>query len=84
MTLRQYQPVWDSIKTSGRCEIAANKVYHPRIKKAVVKEKDMDLGYKLECSEMKPPKRGTLKSNSVGSKIIFTLNISEVITIDSV
>lgn len=82
--MRQYQPVWEQIKSQGFCEISAHRAYHLRIKKAVVKEKDMDLLYKLQCSESNPPTVAKLRSRQKGSVIRFTLHISAFISVDTI
>jgi len=52
--MRQYQPIWHRLKSMPLTEasskgvsVTANRLLHPRIIKAVVKEKWMDLEYKL-------------------------------------
>ena len=49
--MRQYEPAWLELKTEGRVVIAAHPLVHGRIFKAVKKEKDMDLVYKLQCED---------------------------------
>ena len=89
--LRQYEPAWLAIKQNPNpptgkfsCELSAHKAHHPRIIKAVVKEKDMDVGYKLECSEMKPPQRSRLRVTTSGSIIRFRLLLQTEITVDTI
>lgn len=86
--MRQYTPIWNQIKTEFHCEISAHKAYHRRIIKAVVKEKDLDLGFKFELSERSPPQTSLLKSSRSGSIIKFTLTLKPLttrhITIDSI
>lgn len=52
---RMYQPSWQSLKKSSlspkRIVIAAPKAFHRRIYKAIIKEKDMDLVYKMQLKE---------------------------------
>jgi len=81
---RQYEPIWTQIKQTGMCEISSHRAYHRRIIKAVTKEKDLDLGYKLECSEMYPPTQAVMKSFRSGSVIKFTLVLKPLITLDSI
>ena len=52
--MRQYQPIWLKLKSMPLTEasskgvsVTANRLLHPRIIKAVTKEKWMDLEYKL-------------------------------------
>ncbi len=47
----KYQPIWDQLKAEGESRIVAPLPFHARIKKAVIKRKDKDLGFKLELSE---------------------------------
>lgn len=81
---RKYSPVWRQAKLDGFCEISAHKSYHKRIRKALRKEKDEDLLYKMECLEAIPPVQATLKVTVKGSIIRFTLHISPLITIDTI
>ena len=74
--MRKYEPIWTQIKQHLKCEISAHKAYHRRIIKAVTKEKDMDLGYKLYLSELNPPKHALMFSTSKGAVITFTLKIN--------
>jgi hypothetical protein len=82
--MRQYFPVWQAIKTNLICEISAHRAYHRRIIKAVVKEKDLDLGFKLELAERYPAQIALLKSKRAGSVIKFTLIYKPLITLDSI
>lgn len=49
--MRQYEPIWIKLKKEGSCRITAPTPLHRRIIKAVIKEKYMDDGYRLELSE---------------------------------
>lgn len=82
--MRQYQPVWIEIKTTGMCRITAHKAHHRRIIKAVTKEKDMDLGFKLECLEAETPIRPVMLSKCEGLIITFTLQLRSSITVDNI
>lgn len=81
---RKYAQVWEQIKNEGMCEISAHKVYHRRIKKALRKEKDQDLLYKMICLEAKPPVVARVKTKTNGSVITFKLVIKPLITIDTI
>ncbi len=48
--MRLYQPIWEKLKREGKASVTANRVLHARILKAVIKEKWLDLGYKLEIA----------------------------------
>lgn len=82
--MRQYQPAWEQLKQYKFCEIVAHRKFHARILKAIKKEKDIDLGYKLECSELSPPKRAFISHTIEGTTIAFTLTLRPLITVDSV
>ena len=82
--MRQYTPIWYEIKINGFCDISSHRAYHRRIIKAVHKEKDLDLGYKLECTEAYPPIRTLLYSKREGSIIKFRLIKKPLITLDSI
>lgn len=71
MAKRKYQEIWEQIKAKGKCELVTHTAWHPRVKKAVLKEKDNDLGFKLMMGE--EYKRARLKVESIGAKMIFTL-----------
>lgn len=82
--MRQYEPVWIEIKLQGICKISAHRAYHKRIIKAVVKEKDLDLGFKLELSERFPAQISVLRSSRNGSVITFTLIYKPLLNMDSI
>lgn len=46
--LRMYQPIWEKIKLGKVVRVAALPVHQARIRKAVWKEKDLDVAFKLE------------------------------------
>lgn len=82
--MRQYEPVWNEVKLQGFCKISAHRAFHKRIIKAVVKEKDLDLGFKLELSERYPPQISMMRSSRSGSVITFTIVYKPLITLDSI
>lgn len=49
--MRKYQPIWKQIKLTNTASIAADKSAHARIIKAVRKEKNKDIGWKLLLGE---------------------------------
>ena len=49
--MRKYQPIWEALKQNKQVRLAAPNQLHPRIIKAVTKEKERDLGFKLLTSE---------------------------------
>lgn len=70
----KYITVWEQVKTLGKCSVVAETRFHQRIKKAIVKRKDEDLAFKLECAEngtkYKLKSRLDPKNNMV---LVFTL-----------
>ena len=82
--MRKYQPVWEQIKINKICELSAHRLHHPRIIKAVKKEKDMDILYKLENLELSIPLIAIMRSSRKGSIIKFTLTLSPLISIDTI
>jgi hypothetical protein len=68
--MRQYEPIWRQLKTKKVVSITANRALHPRIIKAVIKEKWLDVGYKLEIE----PDWAKLSYTIRHSVITFSLN----------
>lgn len=75
--MRQYEGIWLRLKQLPRKDaeqtgvrVSAPKVQHPRIIKAVVKEKWKDVGYKLRIE----PSVAILYSSSHNGILTFTLH----------
>lgn len=68
---RLYEPIWEKIRDTGECKIAAPPAAHKRIIKAVVKEKGIDLAFKVLSAEKW--RWNKLEYQINGSLIIFTL-----------
>lgn len=69
----RYEIIWRQLKqrSEHRVEIAAPAAAHARLRKAVIKRKDVDLGYKVLMGETKCfPK---LQFRSVGNILIISL-----------
>lgn len=67
--MRYYQAIWEEIKKKQVARITAPKLLHRRIIKAVIKEKWLDYGYKLEQENY-----NAILSHSISNSIItFTL-----------
>jgi len=49
--MRQYQPIWEQIRTHKKAKLIAPSDKHRRIIQAVRKEKCKDEGFKLLCAE---------------------------------
>ena len=71
---RKYQDIWEALKATGTCSIAAPRPLHARILKAVVKEKYNDLGYKVLLAETS--QKATVTHVRNGSTIRFILTKS--------
>lgn len=69
-SMREYEPIWNKLKADKVVSITANRLLHPRIIKAVTKEKWKDLGYKLQCD----PLYAKLHVSSNGSILTFKLS----------
>lgn len=71
--MRTYQGIWEKLKTNknNTVRVAAPKAIHRRIKKAVIKEKDQDILYKLVLQESF--KKTILRTVSETNILIFTL-----------
>lgn len=83
--MRQYEPVWIHLKNTGECKITAPRPLHPRIIKAVKKEKYMDDGFKFLCNE--EDKHAVMDIVRTGSIITFSLRFYQAklkITIDMI
>lgn len=48
MALRKYQVIWNRIKAKNRCMIETHPALVARVKKAVIKEKWRDVGFKFQ------------------------------------
>lgn len=78
--MRKYQPLWLQLKKNNHAAVAAHVAFHARIIRMVSKEKDMDVGYKLLCSEQ--GKVAKLKIETQGSRVRFFILFYDRITLD--
>jgi hypothetical protein len=69
--MRYYEPVWNQLKKKKTARVTAHPALHARIVKAVVKEKWMDIGYKLEID----PYYAILTHSRSNSILTFTLHL---------
>jgi hypothetical protein len=69
---RHYEGVWKQLKKDKKVILALTPAWHPRVKKAVCKEKHMDYGYKFICDA--EGRKSELTFNSNGSQLTITLN----------
>lgn len=44
---RKYEPIWNNIKKDGSCNVQVHKLISGRTVKAVIKEKNQDLAFKM-------------------------------------
>lgn len=44
--MRKYQPVWERLKKLGSCTLEVPPSFVARVKKAIIREKHRDLGFK--------------------------------------
>jgi len=79
--MRQYEPIWEQLKKLLKAHpndrakgvsIIANRAHHPRIVKAVIKEKWSDVGFKA----VNHPRIARLSYVQNQSKITFFLDLS--------
>lgn len=69
--MRTYEPAWIELKQKLEMRIAAEPSVHRRIIKAVIKEKDLDILYKLACDD--ECKRAILTYKIQSKMIVFKL-----------
>lgn len=77
--MRMYEAIWNKLKsmppdqasTKG-VSVTANRLLHPRIIKAVTKEKWLDLGYKIEIE----PRKAILTHARKHAVLTFYLTIT--------
>ena len=70
--MREYQPIWEKLKRDKVAQVTANRLLHPRIIKAVKKEKWMDIGFKISID----PRKAVISHTIKNSIITFKLNLS--------
>lgn len=69
--VRKYESIWIQLKDKSHCAITAHHRLHPRIIKAVVKEKYEDREFKFVCDERCKSVR--ISSEITGNRIRFFL-----------
>jgi len=73
MQQSRYSPIWNQLKETGVCRIAAPRCLHPRLIKAVIKRKDVDLEYKYQLAEQFKTARLEVAEDKGGAEIVFKL-----------
>lgn len=77
--MRKYQPIWEALKRDKKASIVAPIESHKRIIKAVIKEKNIDEGYKLLLAE--EGYKATLTNSPPNEKNKKVLSFSLVVTL---
>jgi len=79
--MRQYQPIWIKLKSMSLRDaqvkgvsVTANSLLHPRILKAVVKEKWLDLGYKIQTDPRKTILTHEIKHSIITFRLHYQIN----------
>ena len=67
--MRYYQPLWEKLKKEKVVSLTANRLHHPRIIKAVSKEKWMDFAHKALHDKI-----ATLSHTRNGAVLTFRLH----------
>lgn len=71
---RAYEPIWTRLKDTGKCTVMAPAPLHPRIVKAVIKEKYSDFAWKLSIADQF--KKGELSYSSSDMSLHFILTVT--------
>ena len=72
MQASRYQIIWNTLKKDKTIRLSAPAEAHRRLKKAIIKRKDIDIGYKLMASESNL--RPYLEFSSSGNILTVTLH----------
>jgi hypothetical protein len=78
--MRTYQPIWEQLKSNktNMVRIAAPAKLHKRIRKAVIKEKDIDIIYKSQL--LASHKKAILiTTNPTASELMFKLEFHDAL-----
>lgn len=67
----RYSPIWEELKKNGTVTIVASPALHKRIVKAVLKRKNLDVGYKFQQSELGYD--CFVSHKKIGTQVIFML-----------
>ncbi len=70
--MRKYEPIWEQIKQDLTASLVVDPALHARIIKAVIKEKDMDVGFKQ--LQLEKGKKDKLRIEDRGKLITFYLD----------
>lgn len=67
----RYSIIWIKLKAERKVKLSAPALAHRRLRKAIIKRKDLDLGFKFEMSEQN--RRPHLSFKSEGSVLTVEL-----------
>jgi len=73
--MRQYQLIWEGLKLHHKASLLADPATHTRIIRAVRKEKNKDIGFKLLMGESN--KQYRLLDDSTGNNLKFSLVLTD-------
>jgi hypothetical protein len=73
--MRKYYPIWKKLKRDKKAVVVHPAHLHPRLIKAVLKERTMDTGFRLELSESNSYAKVFAESVAEKNLIIFTLKM---------
>lgn len=71
--MRKYYPIWQKLKTKRKVVVVHPAHLHARLIKAVMKERTMDTGFRLELAEA--DSHAKIVTSSTDNYITFTLKI---------
>lgn len=80
---RHYLPAWNAVKAKGEAQLKVPPHAVARVRKAVIKEKDKDIAYKLSLQEA-GQKRKLLRTSYNSASWVLTLILTDCqsVTVD--
>lgn len=71
----KYEKIWDALKNNGSVSLTANRALHPRIVKATIKRKSIDILFRMKMQEQRSV---AILSHSISESVItFHLEIKK-------
>lgn len=70
--MSRYSSIWEAIKRDLKCQITSPAPLHKRVIKGVIRTKDEDIAFKLQCAEK--AKKYRLSYTKKGNVISFRLH----------
>jgi hypothetical protein len=78
MPVRKYQPIWNQLKAENKVSVRVPRPLHPRLIKAVIKEKYNDIEYKFMLGE-----RGkTAKLSYYVQGVVITFQLKQTLGVE--